>query len=114
MVRAGRLAPGRAVDLGCGTGANAVFLAQHGFDVTGIDFALAALAKATAKATAAGVCIRFIKDGLTALHHCLGTFDLLVDCGTLDDFSPGKRTRYVANVIPLAGPDAQFLLWCFQ
>ena len=37
-----RLRPGRAVDLGCGTGANTVYLARRGFDVTGIDFAPAA------------------------------------------------------------------------
>ena len=29
--------PGRAIDLGCGTGANAIFLAQYGFEVTGVD-----------------------------------------------------------------------------
>ena len=114
LVHAGRLPPGRAVDLGCGTGANAVFLAQHDFDVTGIDFAPAALAKATAKATAAGVHIQFIEDDLTALRHRLGSFDLLVDYGTLDDLSPANRARYTDNIIPLAGPEARFLLWCFQ
>ena len=108
-MHAGRLPPGRAVDLGCGTRANAVFLAQHGFDVTGIDFAPAALAKATA----AGVRIQFIEDDLTALRDRLGSFDLLVDYGTLDDLSPANRAHYADNMIPLAGPDA-FLLWCFQ
>lgn len=114
LVSAGMLPPGRAVDLGCGTGANALFLAQHGFDVTGIDFAPVALAKATTKATAAGARIRFIEDDLTALRHRLGSFDLLVDYGTLDDLSPANRARYVTNVTPLARPNARFLLWCFQ
>jgi SAM-dependent methyltransferase len=114
LVSSGRLRPGRTVDLGCGTGANAVFLAQHGFEVTGIDFAPAALAKAAAKAAAAGVQVRFLEDDLTRLRHRLGTFDLLVDYGTLDDLSPANRTRYVDNVLPLARPGARFLLWCFQ
>jgi SAM-dependent methyltransferase len=83
-------------------------LAQHGFDVTGIDFAPAALAKAAAKATVVGVRIRFIEDDLAALRHRLGSFDLLVDYGTLDDLSPADRARYVENVLPLAGPDARF------
>ena len=48
LVQAGRatperLAPGRAVDLGCGAGGNAVFLAQAGFDVVGVDFSSVAL-----------------------------------------------------------------------
>lgn len=75
LVSSGRLRPGRAVDLGCGTGANAVFLAQHGFEVTGIDFAPAALAKATAKAATAGVQVRFLEDDLTRLRRRLGTFE---------------------------------------
>jgi methylase of polypeptide subunit release factors len=40
------LPPGRAIDLGCGSGTNAIFLAEHGFDVTGVDFSAVALAKA--------------------------------------------------------------------
>ena len=54
-VEGGRLRPGRALDLGCGTGANAGFLAQRGFGVTGVDFAPAALATARQRARAAGL-----------------------------------------------------------
>src|SRR5688572_12522126 len=84
LVSDGRLRPGRAVDLGCGTGANAVFLARHGFDVTGIDFAPAGLAKARAAAARAGVSVRFVEADLTKLPAGLGPFDVLVDYGTLD------------------------------
>ena len=114
LVRDGRLRPGRAVDLGCGTGANAVFLAQHGFDVTGIDFAASGLAKARARAAAAGVSVELIEGDLTDLPEGLGRFDLLVDYGTLDDLSPAGRDRYLTNVLPLAAPGSQFLLWCFE
>src|SRR4051794_16718123 len=74
LLREGRLRPGRAVDLGCGTGANSIYLARHGFDVTGIDFAPAALRKASAAADAAGVRARFIEDDLTDLRGAHGTF----------------------------------------
>jgi cyclopropane fatty-acyl-phospholipid synthase-like methyltransferase len=114
LVETGRLRPGRAIDLGCGTGANAVFLARHGFEVTGVDFAPAALAKARAMAGAAGVRVRFVEDDLTGFRHDLGHFDVLVDYGTLDDLSAAKRDRYVRSVVPLAGPGARFLLWCFE
>jgi ubiquinone/menaquinone biosynthesis C-methylase UbiE len=38
MVESGRIKPGRAIDLGSGTASNSLFLAEHGFDVTGVDF----------------------------------------------------------------------------
>lgn len=114
LVRSGRLTPGRAVDLGCGTGANAIFLAQHGFEVIGIDFAPAALAKARAAAERSGVDVHFIQDDLTALRNDLGVFDVLIDYGSFDDLSPAHRDRYLDNVLPLAARRSQFLLWCFE
>jgi SAM-dependent methyltransferase len=114
LVSEGVLVPGRAIDLGCGTGANSVFLARHGFDVTGVDFSGVALGKAVRAAATAGVRVDFVQDDLTALHHVSGQFDVLVDYGTLDDLSIRDRDRYVRNVVPLAAPGGRFLLWCFQ
>jgi SAM-dependent methyltransferase len=114
LVTSGRLKPGRAVDLGCGTGANAVFLARQGFDVTGIDFAPAGLAKTVKAAEAAGVSVEVVCADLTALDPDLGPFDLLVDYGTFDDLSDVDRARYVKSVSRLAHPGSEFLLWCFE
>lgn len=114
LVRTGRLRPGRAIDLGCGTGANAIYLARNGFEVTGIDFAPAGLDKARAAARQAGVEVRFLEDDLTRLRHDLGTFDLLLDYGVLDDLSDEHRNAYVREVTPLAHQGSQFLLWCFE
>ena len=114
LVRDGVLSPGRALDLGCGTGANSVFLARHGFEVTGVDFSAVALAKAGRSAEAAGVRVDFVEDDLTGLRRVSGPFDVLVDYGTLDDLSRADRDGYVRSVVPLARPGARFLLWCFQ
>jgi methylase of polypeptide subunit release factors len=65
LVESGVLRPGRALDLGCGEGDNAIFLAQHAFAVTALDFAPAAIAKARAMAQAAGVDVDFVVDDLT-------------------------------------------------
>jgi len=46
LVESGRIKPGRAIDLGCGAGANAIYLTQKGFEVTGVDYAEAAIEKA--------------------------------------------------------------------
>lgn len=114
LVESGRIAPCRAIDLGCGTGSNAIFLAQQGFDVTGVDFAAPAIDKARTRAEAAGVAVTFVVDDLTDLRHVSGAFDFLVDYGALDDLRSKDRDLYVQNVVPLTHPGSRYLLWCFE
>jgi cyclopropane fatty-acyl-phospholipid synthase-like methyltransferase len=114
LIESGDLLPGRAIDLGCGEGDNAIFLAQHGFQVTGVDFSPAAISKAKAKADAAETEVEFVVDDLTGLRSVVGQFDLLVDYGTFDDLSRKDRAAYVDQIRSLAKPAAKFLLWCFE
>lgn len=114
LVESGVLQPSRAIDLGCGEGDNAIFLAQHGFQVTAVDFSPAAIAKAKTKARDAGVEVDFVIDDLTQLATVSGHFDLLVDYGTFDDLSTKDRAAYVDQVRSLAKLGAKFLLWCFE
>ncbi len=106
--------PGRAVDLGCGSGANALYLAQHGFEVTGVDFSQAAIERARQRANAAGVQIRFLVDDLTDLHQISGQFDFLLDYGVLDDLPLRQREAYLQNMLPLTRPGSCYLLWGFE
>ena len=114
LVENGRLKPCRAIDLGSGTASNCIYLAQHGFDVTGVDFAPAAIEKGRSLAKEAGVSVHFIIDDLTDLKHVTGTFDLLIDYGTLDDLRPKNRELYLRNVLPLTHPASLFLLYAFE
>jgi len=108
------LSPGRAIDLGCGGGANLVYLAQSGFTVTGVDFSSVALRKAAKAVAQAGVQVRLVQADLTRdVAGVDGTFDLLVDYGTLDDLPRRQRPAMAALVARLARPGAVFLLWCF-
>lgn len=59
--------PCRVLELGCGTGTNAIFLARAGFSVTAVDLSEEALRQARSKAEAAGVDIEFIQADVTAL-----------------------------------------------
>jgi ubiquinone/menaquinone biosynthesis C-methylase UbiE len=77
LVESERIKPCRAIDLGSGTASNVVFLAQHGFDVTGVDYAASAIELGHKRAKQAGVEIEFIQDDLTNLQHVTGTFDFL-------------------------------------
>jgi len=114
LVESGRIQPCQAIDLGCGTGSNAIYLAQHGFDVTGVDFASAAITKARRRAASAGVSVSFAVDDLTHLRGVSGTFDFLVDYGTFDDLTPDDRDRYLKTLLALSHVGSRYLLWCFE
>jgi SAM-dependent methyltransferase len=75
---AGDLAPGAALDLGCGEGADAIWLARHGWRVTGVDISGVALGRAAAHAAEAGVAdrIEWSRHDL-AVSFPAGTFDLV-------------------------------------
>ncbi len=114
LVESGRIKPCRAIDLGSGTASNCVFLASRGFDVTGVDFAAAAIELGRKRAAEAGVAVNFVRDDLTDLRHIRGTYDLLLDYGTLDDLRWKDRQLYVRNVLPLTHARSRFLLYCFE
>ncbi len=71
------LPPGRALDVGCGEGADAIWLAQHGWDVTALDVAATALARGRAQAEAAGVEVTWLHSGLLEADLPSGGFDLV-------------------------------------
>jgi cyclopropane fatty-acyl-phospholipid synthase-like methyltransferase len=115
LVESGRIAPGRAIDLGCGVGAEAIYLAKNGFDVTGVDFSPTAIKQARARSQAAGVEVRFVEDDLTDLQQVSGVYDLLLDVGALSDMNQEQaRDSYMHGILPLTHPDSQYLLMCFE
>jgi len=114
LVDIGHVKPCRTIDLGCGTGENAIYLAQKGFEVTGVDFAEAAIEKAQMRGKDSGVRVNFIVDDLTNLRHVAGTFDFLLDYGVLDDLRHSQRELYLRNILPLTHSGSQYLLWGFE
>jgi SAM-dependent methyltransferase len=108
-------APGRALDLGCGTGTNSIYLARHGWDVTGVDVVPRALAEAQRAAGAAGVAAAFVEGDVTDLESLglAGGFDLLVDAGCYHTIPRDGRDGYVRGVTALAAPGATLLLFGF-
>jgi len=113
-VESGRIQPCKAIDLGCGTASNAIFLAQHGFDVTGTDYSSAAIALCRQRGAAAGETVQWIEDDLTNLQHVRGSFDFLVDWGVYDDLTLAARRSYLRNVLPLTHDRSQFLIYVHE
>ena len=106
------LPAGTALDIGCGTGDNSIYVAKHGWQVTGVDFVARAVDKARAKAAAANLEIRFEQADVTRLcEEGIGSnFDLIVDNGCLHGMSDEDRYAYVREVTAAAAPDARLLL----
>jgi len=114
LVESGRLASGRAIDLGCGTGTNVIYLAQHGFDAVGVDIAPRAIAKAQRKAEAAGVHPRFLVADVTDLPPDLGLFDLALDVGCFHSLKEEGQRAYVRSLARVLRPEGVYLLWTFR
>lgn len=110
------LPPGHALDLGCGTGTDTIYLATRGWEVTAVDMVPQALATARRNAAAAGVSPRFLQGDVTRLRD-LGVGDgymLVLDFGCFHTLPEDQRSRYVAEVSSAAALDATFLLYGFR
>ncbi len=103
-----------ALDLGCGTGTNAVYLAQHGLNVVGVDFALKAIQTARDKAKRANVSVDFHLGDVTRLDYLHQPFDLILDVGCFHGLDQAGRKRYAENIARLTHPGSVFMLWGFD
>jgi 2-polyprenyl-3-methyl-5-hydroxy-6-metoxy-1,4-benzoquinol methylase len=111
----GALAVGSALDIGCGTGDNSVYLAKHGWRVTGVDYVSKPLEAARAKARAAGVTVDFRQADATRLESAgvVAGFALIVDNGCLHGMSAEDRDAYVRGVESVIAPGGRLLIIAF-
>jgi cyclopropane fatty-acyl-phospholipid synthase-like methyltransferase len=110
-VEKGAVPPGAALDIGCGRGDASLFLARHGYTVTGIDLVDHALRRAQRKAEAASAKIRFQRADVTELAQLgLGKFQLLVDIAVFHGIPDAIRDAYAREVSAAAAPGARFFL----
>ena len=99
----------RAVDLGCGSGTDAIYLAGKGFDVTAMDIAPTALSQAEEKARKAGVKVRWLLADVLAPPQ-LEPFDFIFDRGCYHEVRIYNANGYVETVRRLSCPGTRFLL----
>jgi len=105
--------PGRAFDLGCGTGTNVITLARNGWEATGVDFAWPAIRLAREKARCAGVKADFFVDEVAHPRQVTGVFDLVLDIGCYHGLNLMQSRDYVRNLERLLSPTGTYLMYGF-
>jgi SAM-dependent methyltransferase len=109
----GLITPGRALDLGCGPGRNALHLAAAGFAVDAVDLSPTAIAWAKDRAGAAAADIRFHHGDAFTLADLAGPYDLVYDSGCFHHLPPHRRISYLALLDRVLAPGGHFALTCF-
>ncbi|WP_447040655.1 class I SAM-dependent methyltransferase [Streptomyces sp. DSM 118878] len=114
-VERGLLKPGRALDLGCGPGRNALYLAAAGFEVDAVDLSPTAIDWAEERAREAGADVRFHLGDAFASDGTVpdGPYDLIHDSGCFHHLPPHRRVSYLALLDRALAPGGHFSLCCF-
>lgn len=109
----GALAPGMALDIGCGNARNSLLLAQRGFAVTAVDYSDSAIAWARDEIARAGATVDLRHGSIFDLEPAPAALDLVYDSGCFHHIEPRRRDRYVRLVADALKPGGLFGLVCF-
>ena len=107
---------GAVLDAGCGTGENALHVAQLGLPVLGVDVAETALAIAREKAATVGstIDVEFAMADTLQLERLGRSFKTVLDCGLFHTFDDDERTRYAASLARVTEHDGTLYVLCFS
>ncbi|MCP4426199.1 MAG: class I SAM-dependent methyltransferase [Chloroflexi bacterium] len=107
------LPPGKALDLGCGYGRSAIYLAQRGWRVDGVDFVSQAIAEARKRAQKSGVPdkICFHAASVAELDFLAPSYDLALDIGCMHNLDAAALCAYADGLRRLLRSEASYLLY---
>jgi cyclopropane fatty-acyl-phospholipid synthase-like methyltransferase len=105
---------GDVLDVGCGTGENALFLAGRGHDVWGVDSAPAAIEIARRKAEERGLAATFLVKDTLNLHEIGRTFDTVIDSGLFHTLSDPERPCFIRNLSDVLKPGGTYFMLAFS
>ena len=105
---------GSVLDVGCGTGENALFLAATGHDVWGVDFTPIAIERAQQKARERNLSVTFLTRNALELPTLRRTFDAVIDSGLFHVLNDEERPRFVTNLASVLNPRGTYFMLCFS
>jgi SAM-dependent methyltransferase len=105
---------GAVLDVGCGTGENALYFASRGYKVCGIDYVPLPIERARAKAIARGLSVDFRVANALELQDLGREFDTVIDCGLFHLFSDKARAAYLSSLARVLRPGGRFHMLCFS
>jgi SAM-dependent methyltransferase len=105
---------GTVLDVGCGTGENALYLASLGKQVVGVDGSRAAIARAREKAAERGLPVAFHVADALQLRRLHLRVETVVDCGLFHVFSDEERRPYAESLIEVLSPGGTLHVLCFS
>jgi 2-polyprenyl-3-methyl-5-hydroxy-6-metoxy-1,4-benzoquinol methylase len=108
------LKPGRTLEIGCGPGRNAIYLAKNNFAVEAIDYSEVSIEWAEDRAEAADVSVDFQCLSFFDYDTAEETFDFIYDSGVLHHIKPHRRFEYLRKIWKLLKPNSYFALVCFN
>jgi len=115
LIDSSKIAPCHAIDLSCGTGNYAIWLATKGFQVTGIDFSNKAIELARSRAEHENVNCKFISGDLTDTDFkAYNKYEFAYDWEVLHHIFPDDRDKYIQNVVKILQEGATYFSVCFS
>jgi SAM-dependent methyltransferase len=105
---------GRVLDVGCGTGENAIFFAGLASEAWGVDLAPLAIQKARAKALERKAQVKFEVGDALRLEKLGRKFDTVTDCGLFHTFSDEERKRFVESLGKALESTGTYHMLCFS
>ncbi|WP_211750199.1 class I SAM-dependent methyltransferase [Paenibacillus sp. Marseille-Q4541] len=113
-VQTNLLKPGKALDLGCGPGRNAIYLAKQGWEVDALDLSPQAIHWAKERATESSAKVNFILCDLFDFDLDEGAYDLIYDSGCFHYVPPHRRMNYLNIINKALKPVGAFGITCFK
>jgi len=114
LVRAEELSKGRVLDVGCGTGENALYLASNGFSAIGVDLSSRAIAAARAKAAERRLKVEFQAGNALSLDFKDGVFENVIDSGLFHTFPDNDRPVYAGEMARALVTRGRYFMLCFS
>jgi len=114
LIESGIVEKGAALDICCGSGENAVYLAKQGFSCYGIDISATAINYAREKAAREAISCQLVPGNAIKLPYPDNNFTLVFDRGCFHSIPPRDRKTFIKGVHRVLKPTGKYLLLCFS